>query len=204
MSGYGYASDGAEYGYESYGAGYGSYLSNLGLSDATSEARGGLTGPGSSYDAHVGNVTSYAHEGYNGGIFLQTTIENGGNYRIATSYSYAAGYTYYGAGAYPAGSVSSSPNTYSSYSYTTVNDQYGISSYVSFSRSDTDYGGYDHRSSSDFRFNNYADGSYQSTYHNTSGLFDYSGQAVPDTMTSYSSSSSYDPYTGYLSTSHSP
>lgn len=204
MSGYGYAADGVEYGYESYGAGYGPYASNLGLSDATREAREGLTGPGSSYYSRIGNVTSYAHEGYSGGIFEQTTIEFGGDYRIATSYRYASGYTYYGAGAYPSGSASSSPYTYSSYSYLTANDQYGISSYVSFSRSDADYGGYDHRSSTYFRLENDADGSYQSSFRASSGLFDATGQAIPDTATSYASASRYDSYTGYLSTSHTP
>ena len=204
MSGYGDASDHAEYGYGSYGAGYGPYASNLGISDAAGEARGGLTGPGSSYDAQIGDITSYAHEGYNGGIFQQTTIENGGNYRIATSYSYAAGYTYYGAGAYPVGSVATSPDTCTSYSYLTANDHYGISSYVSFSHSNAAYAGYDHRSSTYFRLESCANGSYHSSYRATSGLFDDSGQAISGTATSYASASSYDSYTGYFSTSHPP
>ena len=66
------------YGYASYGAGYGYYELSLG---GYNTARGALTGPGSSAYSQDGGITSYAHEGYNGGIFTQTTFEHGNIYQ---------------------------------------------------------------------------------------------------------------------------
>ena len=193
MSGYGYASSGAGYGY------YEIFLGEY------NTARGALTEPGSSAYERDGDVTSYAHEGYNGGIFEQTTLAHGSVYQIATSYSYAAGYFYYGA---DYGSVGTSaffnPNSYSSYSSVFGNTQEGVLDYSSSSSTHAAYGGYDHRSTTSFSLSNYADGSYDTTSRTSSGLFTYAGEAVPGSSSTYSSTSSYDASTGYMTTYHTP
>lgn len=190
------------YGYASYGAGYGYYELSLG---GYNTARGALTGPGSSAYAQDGGITSYAHEGYNGGIFTQTTFTHGHIYQVATSYSYAVGYFYYGA---DEGSVGigafSNPNSYSSYSSALGNSQGGLLDYTSSASAHTAYGGYDHRTTTSFSLQNYADGSYYASDHSTSGLFSYAGEAIPGTSSGYSATSSYDAATGYLTTSHYP
>lgn len=190
------------YGYASYGAGYGYYELSLG---GYNTARGALTGPGSSAYSQDGGITSYAHEGYNGGIFTQTTFEHGNIYQVATSYSYAAGYFYYGADEGSVGTGAfSNPNSYSSYSSALGNVQDGLLDYSSSSSAHAGYGGYDQRTTIGFSLENFADGSYYASYHSTSGLFSYGGEAVPGTSTSYALTSSYDAATGYLSTYHTP
>ena len=190
------------YGYASYGAGYGYYEISLG---GYNTARGALTGPGSSAYGQQGDITSYAHENYNGGIFVQTTLTRGNTYQVATSYSYAAGYYYYGSDYGASGtSAYSDPNSYSSYASALGNSQEGLLDYSSSSSSHVASDSYDRRTSTGFSLQNYAGGSYNTSYHSFSGLFTYAGDPVPGSSSSYSSTTSYDAATGYVTAYHTP